>query len=385
MKKILLSLMPVMLILLLACAQRSAPPVKPETAGTESQKSQPAAREPWEDRWEKTVTEAKKEGKVIIYTGIGALERQALSDGFRKKFGIQTEWVAGRGSELFQKVNTEYRAGIYLVDLYFSGTTTMLTQMKPAGILSPLAPVLFLPEVTNPSLWYENKLPWLDKEQYIITFQAAPGQSIFFNTKLARLDEVDSFKKLLNPRWKGKILMNDPTVAGNGNFIFSTSVAFFTGESYWREFARNQAPVIMRDQRLLVEWVALGKYVVSLGGSSGPDEEFINAGAPLERANPSEGSALTTGFGAIVLVNKSPHPNAASIFVNWLLSKEGQTIYAEASGRQSARTDVPVDNIPPTARRLPGVNYVNSETEEFRLKGPEYMRLAQEIFGPLMR
>lgn len=336
--------------------------------------------------WDRILEEAKKEGRVVVYTGAGSGETRLLYEAFKKRYGIEAEFLSGRGGELFVKVNSERRAGLYLPDVYFSGTTTTLNQFKPAGFLDSLKSVLVLPEVADPNMWFEKKLPFVDKEgEYIFAAQAAPAQSMVFNKDMARLEEIGSYKALLNPRWKGKIMINDPTISGSGETFFAVSVEYYTGIDYWRDFVKAQLPVVMRDQRLLVEWVARGRYAVALAGASGPDEEFIRAGAPIERTNPEEGGYLSTGFAGISLMTKAPHPNTARVFINWFLGKEGQTVYGNASDRQSARVDVPLDQIPLSAQRVPGKKYISAETEAFKSKKDEYHRLAVEIFGPLMK
>lgn len=77
-------------------------------------------------------------------------------------------------------------------------------------------------------------------------------------------------------------------------------------------------------------------------------------------------------------MNKAPHPNAAKLFVNWLLTREGQTIYSKTYGAQSARVDVPTDYLNPWSFRESGVKYVDVMDEEFDTKADEYLKLAKE-------
>lgn len=87
------------------------------------------------------------------------------------------------------------------------------------------------------------------------------------------------------------------------------------------------------------------------------------------------------------MLNKTAHPNAAIVFVNWILSREGQTVMAQAQPDQSKRLDVPVDFIDVARRMDPGVKYIDNDAEKY-LSGAsrmEMMRLAKEIFGPLIQ
>ena len=78
----------------------------------------------WEKVWAKTVSDGKKEGKVVIYTALASNSRVVLGKSFKDKFGIDVEWVAGRGAEAAEKFLTERRGGIYSGDLFIIGGIT---------------------------------------------------------------------------------------------------------------------------------------------------------------------------------------------------------------------------------------------------------------------
>ena len=72
-----------------------------------------------------------------------------------------------------------------------------------------------------------------------------------------------------------------------------------------------------------------------------------------------EGGLLGSGGGNIALINRAPHPNAAKVFINWFLSREGQIVYQKLvqGGRNSLRIDISKDDLPPHARIRPGAKY----------------------------
>ncbi len=90
------------------------------------------------------------------------------------------------------------------------------------------------------------------------------------------------------------------------------------------------------------------------------------------------------GGGTVALVKNAPHPNAARVFINWLLTKEGQTLYSRGYGSASRRLDVPNEGDPLKIPQ-PGMKYFNSEEEELILDRPEDMKTAMEIFGFLLK
>ena len=178
--------------------------------------------------------------------------------------------------------------------------------------------------------------------------------------------------------------MHDPTIAGAGQSFIAVLAHYIMGADYLRQLAA-QEPFIVRDHRLLAEWVARGKYPVGLSIESEAIEQMREAGSPLLYVNASEGTYVTTGTGFLSLPKNAPHPNSSAVFINWLLSKEGQTAYANVSRLQSDREDMPTTNIDPLSMRQPGVKYVNTSNEEFWLKGPDYINLGKEIFGYLIK
>ena len=156
------------------------------------------------------------------------------------------------------------------------------------------------------------------------------------------------------------------------------------GWDYMRELAK-QEPIVLRDLRLAAEWVARGKNPVVIAPKRETIVEFQKAGAPIKFVTNLEGNYLVGGAGTVSLLNTPAHPNATKIFVNWLLSKEGQTAYSLAASTQSARLDVPVDHLDPVWRRDPSINYFVTEDEDFLLHQEEQLKLAKEIFGPLIK
>jgi ABC-type Fe3+ transport system substrate-binding protein len=168
--------------------------------------------------------------------------------------------------------------------------------------------------------------------------------AVFVNTSLIKPEELKSMKDLLDPKWQGKLLAGDPRVAGPGQATFSF---FFAHKDLGPDFLKklgNQKIHLLRDDRQAVEWLAQGKYPILIGGSDVDAEPFIRQGLPVRIVSPSqvkEGGYLTAGPGGICLLNKAPHSNAAKVYLNWLLSKEGQTVLSKGVGYPSRRLDTP--------------------------------------------
>lgn len=377
-----------LLLALLSCrvTNTTSPP-----RGNDAISSSPGVKAPqekpgegWQVRWDKTLQGAKKEGKVAVYGAATGQIRDALIQGFYNKYGIPVEYMAAKGPEIATRILAERKAGLYIPDVIIGAGTPSLNVLKPAGVFSPMEPVLILPEILEVGNWWENKVNWVDKDHYFIAFLAYVSQKITINTDIVKPDEVKSYRNLLEPKWKGKIAMHDPTIAGSGQNFIAVMAYYTLGIDYLRQIA-SQEPFISRDHRQLAEWVARGKYSIGLAIENEAVEQMRIAGVPLQYLDPPEGAHVAHGTGFLSLPGNAPHPNASAVFINWLLSREGQIIYTDVARVQSARSDLPTTKLDQVSIRRPGVKYVNASTEEFQFRLPEAQELAKEIFGHLIK
>jgi ABC-type Fe3+ transport system substrate-binding protein len=208
-----------------------------------------------------------------------------------------------------------------------------------AGILDPIEPMFILPEVKDTKQWFGGHI-WLDNvKRYVYGFQAFRSDNFWYNTTLLNPDDLRSFDDLLLPKWKGKIGYLDPRSGGGG----SATWAFFLktkGEEFLRKLAAQDL-LISRDQRQLADMIAKGKVPFTIGLSYYTFAPFLKAGLPIKPlSDMKEGSYTSCGSGALTVVKSSPHPNATKVFINWLLSKEGQEVYSKAMGQATRRLDV---------------------------------------------
>lgn len=373
------------LALLLSCAPGTvkAPAESQSATGIDAQKSRVETRAPWETEWQNIVTRAAKEGKVVIYSSTGSETRAGLVTAFHDKYGLSVDYITGKGVDVIEKMMAERKAGIFTGDLYIGGNTPMLEILKPAGALELVEPGLITPEVKDGKNWLDGSLYFVDKDRYILQFAAYPMPIFGINTQLIKQEEVASYKDLLSPKLKGKIIMNDPTRPGLGAKWFQAESRRM-GLDFMRELAK-QEPIIITDQRIQIEWLAHGKYPLLIGPKSDTFAEFYKAGAPLRVIDPKEGGILTSGSGNVSFMSNKPHPNAAKLFMNWLLSREGQIVFEQATLVHSGRIDVPVDFLPEGKARDPKLKYFNVEIEDILHSSLDDYKIAKDIFGSLMK
>ncbi len=339
---------------------------------------------PWHLEWEKALSGAQKEGWLVIYTG-GAIgpAQEALHQAMKEKYKLEAEITSARGADTSAKIQSTRRAGLYLVDVYIGSAKRLLQTDKPTGALDPLEPVLILPEVLDGSAWWGGQLKWVDKDRTIFTHLMYVDPPIIINTNLVRPEEMKSYLDLLNPKWKGKIVMDDPSMGGTTSATIFAIGEVIMGWDFVRQLTQ-QNPVIVRDRRLSLEWIAQGKYPISMM-TTGADV-FVKAGAPIAEIIPQEGGHIASASGSVSLINRAPHPNAAKVFINWLLSREGQTLFSQAVGIPSARVDTSKDMFDPRSILKPGVKYAMLDTEDLILKRIKFEEIqAKEIFGHLLR
>ncbi|MDZ4247574.1 MAG: extracellular solute-binding protein, partial [Dehalococcoidia bacterium] len=167
------------------------------------------------------------------------------------------------------------------------------------------------------------------------------------NSDTVKGGQLTSFLDLLKPEWKGKIVFSDPSISGTSPNLLTAFYEHF-GEAKAMEIFQQlkaQEPVITRDQRQLLEWVAKDKYPIGLGQSMSLFSEFKRAQAPVRTLNFSEPRFISGGPGNLVIFDKAPHPNAAKLYANWLLSKEGMTLWSTITGWPPTRKDVPTGHL----------------------------------------
>ncbi len=367
---------------LLAACSAAAPSAPSAASGNATGQS---AKAGGQDRWDKAVSEGKKEGQVVIYTIAGPTVRELLTKSFLEKYGIEAQFVAGQTAEVANKLIIEHERGLKYADAVIVGGGTMLSVIKPKGAIGPLEPFLILPENTDPKLWFGGVL-FHDKDKTGIGFLSYYTRPIFRNTDMVKAEDITSYADLLKPQWKGKIMMEDPTITGS-TISWTAFMERAWGMDKVKDYLRQlvkQEPVLNRDPRLIYESVAKGKYPVGISARPDTMVEFRGMGAPVASVKVNELSKMTPSTGVISVASDPAHPNATTVFVNWLLSKEGQAVASKAWGLPTARTDMPSVAFDRSFFPEPDEKYFVQDEEDYLMQGT-MLDVNKEIFSPLMR
>jgi iron(III) transport system substrate-binding protein len=293
-----------------------------------------------------------------------------LKSAFQKKYPeIKISFVGGRAPVVGPKLITERRAGKYLADVILTGPGTPHRILYKNKALDPITTALMLPEVLDQSQWWQGRHHYVDAENKYIFIYEATVQSgdIAYNTQLVNPEELKSYWDLLEPKWRGKIVAMDPKVSG----AVSRGIRFFyfqkeLGPNFIRKLFGETDLTLARDFTQMLDWLAAGKFSLGIFVGSTEAAKAISQGLPIREFTAGqfkEGAAVSPFNGTVSLINRAPHPNAAKVLINWLLSREGQTavqqhLASEGNIRESLREDISKDVIPVSHRRDPRLNYV---------------------------
>jgi ABC-type Fe3+ transport system substrate-binding protein len=366
-----------------AAAASSA--AKPSPAAPSTGSAAPAGAEDWNA----VIAAAKKEGEVIVWSTSSDPRRKFLTEGFNKAYpDIKVNlFMAPSTSERDTRFINEYKAGVAKVDIIVSGGGNMNQALKPQGMLQPARNML-RPELFDTKLWRGGKLNWGDEEEkYLLMADSTTSPMATLNSSVDE-NEVQSWDDLLKDKFKGKIVMIDPRIAGGGwaAGIFMYFVQGL-GEDYMKKLFDHRV-VLSSDERTNAEWTDSGKMLVDvwaqavqisqlekLGSKVKPVHVLKTAGKPLGAFLSNE-----TGVGFPNL-NPLPHPNAARVYADWLYSKDGQQAMVDLETIGSLRMDVDVSKMPSYSVIEPGIEsvYTNPWT------APEPTKKMRDFFTTVYR
>jgi iron(III) transport system substrate-binding protein len=331
---------------------------------SQSAESKPASQ----TDWEKAIAAAKKEGEVRLW-GDQEITHPDIVAAFAKEYPfIKAVTVSGRVGELMPRIIAERRAGKYLADLYSGGLGgRSFFDFLKTGVLDPIKPVLLLPEVVDGSKWLNGEHYYADGEKrFVFMYEGSlAGVGLHYNTNLVDLKEFKSYWDLLNPKWKGRILLYERVGVGSPSvvrFYYNAQL----GPDFLRRLLTEMNLTVSQDRRQSSDWLASGKFPICI--DCGDTDRAKQQGLPVDEfphANLKEAGyeISTSGNSGLALVNNAPNLNAARVFANWFLSREGQTVWQAVMNTKvlepsdSMRIDIPKDKVAAPARREEGRKY----------------------------
>jgi iron(III) transport system substrate-binding protein len=316
--------------------------------------------------WQALVTAAKKEGKVTVNTFPGDGYKRAL-----KFFGtaypdIKVEHTSLHSQDFAPRILQERQANLFTWDVVLIPTSTALQVLRPAGVWDPVRPAIVLPEAKDDAGWeggFERGFALVKDKALCYGFVANRGGGVTINTDMVKEDQIRGLKDLLDPRWKGKILLPDVRTMGD-TFWPMTAARHSFGDDIIKKLFVDQEPVLSRDNRQVAEFMVRGRYPIALGVNQQILSQFQRQGLGknLKLIHFSEMDTMSSSSSVLWLVNKAPHPAAAKVFINWLLTKDAQTQWAKEAEMNSRRVGVEPGNPPYAVPK--GSKFMQIDAEE---------------------
>ena len=292
----------------------------------------------------KLVEAAKKEGEVVYYTTMTLDQSKVVADRFEKKYGIKVNLFRTGGGPLLNKIFTEARGGRYDWDLVVGRGEMVLPMMERKLVAAYRSP--------------ETKMideQLVDKEGYWTAYYVN-SYVLGWNAKLVKKQDVPkTYEELLNPKWKGGQISLDTEAYG----MLEGLKRVWGKEKAVGYFKRLAAldPVLKRGNTERVQLTVAGEYPLILAYNQ-TIQRLTSRGAPIDWL-PLE--PAVTQVNPVMLAAKAPHPNAARLFYDFILSKEGQEML-----RGFQRIPVRKDVDPDPPRLFRGFKILVEDPEDYK-------------------
>jgi iron(III) transport system substrate-binding protein len=265
----------------------------------------------------------KKEGSLIWYTSTNTEDIKRLFDVFNKKYPfIKTEFFNAGSARVLNRILNEARLGKVFFDLVsIRGVETH--QLVKEGFIQPYVS----PEnAAYPPGFKDAKGYWVD---YFDSYNV-----IAYNTKLVPKEYAPkNWNDLLDPRWKGKIAMDDEMYSWYAAMAVAWGRA--RAERYMKELAKQDIQ-LRSGQTLIAQLMAAGEFHMGMALAH-RIERMKEQGAPVEWVTTLD--PITVSLHPIGVAAKAPHANSAKLFIDFVLSKEGQQLVL-AIGRTPSRPGI---------------------------------------------
>lgn len=277
------------------------------------------------DRDSRLAENARKEGSLVLYTSLAPTESGPLGQAFEKKTGIKVEIFRTISEKVVQRALTEARAKRYAFDVVETNGPEMEI-MAREKIFAPFdSPYLAdIPPGAIPA--HREWIP--DRVNFFV---------VAFNTAKVRRDELPkNYQGFADPRWRGRIGIEATDAEWMATLVKTWGEA--AGMAYFRALA-DMKPDVRKGHVLLAELIAAGEIPVGLTVYNSNAESLKRRGAPIDWLPVEPVVGRPQG---IAVARNAPHPHAALLFVDFVLSPEGQELL-NSMGRVPVSTKVKTD------------------------------------------
>jgi iron(III) transport system substrate-binding protein len=325
-----------------------------------------------------TIEAAKREGRVVVAGPPVQVHRETILK-FQEAYpGIKVDFNGSPPHIREARMAAERNAGKFLVDVVVGGTSSSLYENEVRlGWYDDIKAAIVDPEIMNDGNWIGGfSAGLMDRQKrHVYAFTGERAGGLFINKDLIR--ENFSYQSLLDAKWRGKIAALDPRTRGIGNATVQQFIANL-GKSATCRLLETQQLILSETPKQLVDWAARGAYPILIGIDAATLSSYQASGLAKNVVVVEDPKrAVVSKWGNVQLVNRAPNPNAAKLFITWLLSKEVQAEWARSANVNSRRADVPVVNPAFAVSADTWVNGYNISAEEQSADSGEAMKLSQ--------
>jgi iron(III) transport system substrate-binding protein len=308
---------------------------------------------------------ARREGKVVWYTSLALPSAEKVAKLFEGAYpGVKVEVHRTGSQRILQRVMQELQANIKNVDVIHTSDAGHFVLLKDKKLLM---------QYTPPGV--EKFAPgFRDKDGYYYGLRATVNV-IAYNTKaLPAAEAPKTWKDLLDPKWKGKLVSAHPGYSG----VIATHVLALVhlhGWDYFKQLAQNRV-MLVQSAVDPDNVVASGERIVATNGGDYYAYQLKKKGSPIDMIYPKEGVPLVVSPTAIAAF--APHPNAAKLFTDFTFTRDVQQVLADTEGLYTGHPDV---KYPPDRPKLSDLKLLTVDPEELEKRNEELKGRFVEFFG----
>lgn len=348
-------------------------------AGASLLRGLPALAQDWKTRWDQVVAAAGKEGALDVAGPSGRQWQQLLGEFGKDYPKIRIRVTPFDSRDFWPRLLKEREVGKHLWDIRVGGADTQVYPLARAGGLADVRAMFILPEVADESNWHGGfDHMFLDNaKKFVPSFGAYESPLAHTNRKFVKDGEIKDIRELLLPKWRGKVAMANPR--GGSTAVSMALIYKKIGPQFLRDFFGKQKPVIVKNSRQLMDWFVSGKYPIGIGLPNSQIVAYRKRGVEIDMGKISGLDVWSVGVNGLQVPNPRPHPNATTVFVNWILTRKTQARIMPLVQVNSRRKDVAVVD---KHRELDWKNYkdaVSGQTEDFTQAMLDAKNLIREI------
>lgn len=333
------------------------------TAGFAIARSARAARPEASALTPELVNAARKEGKVAWYTADDLVLATQVAKSFEAKYGVSVQLERSGAERIYQRIGQEYSSSISAVDVATTSDVGHTVSWRASGWLTPFVP-------SEAAQWPEAAIA-PDGSYLVDKFTLVVAG---YNSRLVKADDAPkAWADLLDPKWKGKMVKGHPGYSGaitNATLALSRLLG-------WEFFEKLAKQGVMQVQSATDPPMRLaqGERAVMADSAEVTANRLVSQGAPLVLVYPTEGVPMVAN--GTVLMQRSPRPNAARLFMHYLASTECQRINME----QGSRSFDPALTEPAGWTPLAKIKLLHNDPADLAREAEEIKKHYSKIFG----